>query len=111
MDTAWRTAMSGVLGSLVRGSATVATAWLTQKTANMRDLIHAEIRRRETLYGEFIGECPSSRARRMRTQSRHLERLPRGAQSDARANVRTDVAKGRQSGVIDAGVPTVRSCR
>jgi len=46
-----------VLGSLVGGSATVATAWITQKTANKRDLIQTEIRKREQLYGEFISEC------------------------------------------------------
>jgi hypothetical protein len=49
--------MSGVLGSLVGGSATVATAWVTQKTVNRRELIQTEIRKRETLYGEFIGDC------------------------------------------------------
>ena len=49
--------MSGVLGSLVGGSATVATAWVTQRTVSRRDLIQAEIRKREALYGEFIGEC------------------------------------------------------
>ena len=57
MDTVLLTAMSGVLGSLVGGSATVATAWITQKTANKRDLIQTEVRKRETLYGEFVGEC------------------------------------------------------
>jgi hypothetical protein len=57
VDTALLTGMSGVLGSLVGGSATVATAWITQKTANKRDLIQSEVRKRETLYGEFIGEC------------------------------------------------------
>ena len=51
------TAMSGVMGSLVGGSATVATAWITQKTANKRDLVQTEIRKREQLYGEFITEC------------------------------------------------------
>ena len=50
-------AMSGVLGSLVGGSATVATAWLTQKTANKRELAKTEYRKREALYGEFIAEC------------------------------------------------------
>lgn len=49
--------MSGVLGSLVGGSATVATAWITQRTATKRDMIRAEARKRETLYGDFIGEC------------------------------------------------------
>jgi hypothetical protein len=30
---------------------------VTQKTVNRRELIQTEIRKRETLYGEFIGEC------------------------------------------------------
>ena len=57
MDTALISAMSGVLGSLVGGSATVATTWITQRTASRRELIQADIRKREMLYGEFIGEC------------------------------------------------------
>ena len=57
MDTAMITAMSGVLGSLVGGSATVAATWVTQRTLSKRELIRTEIRRREALYGEFIGEC------------------------------------------------------
>lgn len=57
MDTTIVTAMSGVLGSLVGGSATVATAWVTQKTLNKRELVREEMRKREALYGEFIGEC------------------------------------------------------
>src|SRR5512135_1483354 len=57
MDTAIVPALSGVLGSLVGGSATVATAWLTQKALNRRELILMEMRKRETLYGEFISEC------------------------------------------------------
>ena len=57
MNTALITAMSGVLGSLVGGSATVAATWVTQRTLSKRELIRTEIRRREALYGEFIGEC------------------------------------------------------
>jgi len=57
MDNSIVTAMAGVLGSLVGGSATVATAWLTQRTQGRRELIRAETRKRESLYGEFIGEC------------------------------------------------------
>ena len=56
MDAAIVSAMAAVFGSLVGGSATVATAWVTQKTLSKRELIGAEIRRRETLYGEFIRE-------------------------------------------------------
>ena len=57
MDSAIVGAMSAVLGSLVGGSASVATAWITQKTVSKRELIQEEIRKREALYGEFITEC------------------------------------------------------
>ena len=57
MDPTLVGAMAGVLGSLVGGSATVATAWLTQKTASKRELAQLEFRKREALYGEFIAEC------------------------------------------------------
>jgi hypothetical protein len=39
----------------------VATAWVTQRTASRRKEIHAELTRREALYGYFINEC-STRA-------------------------------------------------
>ncbi|HTT12205.1 MAG TPA: hypothetical protein VMG60_15060 [Burkholderiaceae bacterium] len=57
MDISALGAVWGLMGSLVGGSATVATAWITQRTLNRRELIREEMRKRETLYGEFIGEC------------------------------------------------------
>jgi len=57
MDTAIVSGMAAIFGSLVGGSATVATAWVTQKTLSKRDLIRADIGQREMLYGEFIKEC------------------------------------------------------
>lgn len=57
MDTTWVSALSGVLGSLIGGTATAATAWMSQKTLNRRELIRDEMRKREALYGEFISEC------------------------------------------------------
>ena len=57
MDSAILTAMAGVMGSLVGGSATVATTWIIQKTASKRELVQVELRKREALYGEFIAEC------------------------------------------------------
>ena len=57
MDTAIVSAMAAIFGSLVGGSATVATAWVTQKTLSKRELVGAEIRHREMLYEEFIREC------------------------------------------------------
>jgi len=49
--------ISGLVGTLVGGSATVATAWVNQRTLNKRELVRIEMSKRETLYGEFIGEC------------------------------------------------------
>jgi hypothetical protein len=50
-------ALAAVLGSLVGGSASITTAWLTQRTQSRRELVSAEIRKREQLYTEFIAEC------------------------------------------------------
>ena len=57
MDTALVGAISGVLGSLVGGSASVATTWMAQRTSSRRELVREEIQKREALYGEFIAEC------------------------------------------------------
>ena len=57
MDVTLVSAMSGVLGSLVGGSASVVTTWMAQKTLSRRELLRDEMRKREALYGEFIGEC------------------------------------------------------
>lgn len=57
MDTALVGALSAVMGSLVGGSASVATTWMAQKTLNRREVLREELRKREALYGEFIGEC------------------------------------------------------
>lgn len=56
MDPAIVSATAAVFGSLVGSSATVATAWVTQRSRSRRELIRAEISKRETLYGEFISE-------------------------------------------------------
>ena len=57
MDPAILSALAAVLGSAVGGSATLGTAWITQKTQSRREVVGAEIRKREALYGEFIAEC------------------------------------------------------
>jgi hypothetical protein len=56
MDPAALSALSAIFGSAVGGSATMATAWLTQRTQGRREHIEAEIRKREQLYVEFITE-------------------------------------------------------
>ena len=57
MEPAVLTALSAILGSAVGGSATIATAWLTQRTQGQRERIHTEIQKREQLYVEFIAEA------------------------------------------------------
>lgn len=57
MDATIVTALAGIVGSLCGGTASFATAWLTQKTRARHDGLRAELRKREALYGEFIGEC------------------------------------------------------
>jgi hypothetical protein len=56
LEPAVLTALSAILGSAVGGSATLATAWLTQRTQGRRERIEAEMRKREDLYAEFIAE-------------------------------------------------------
>lgn len=46
-----------IVAAVIGVFATVAIAWINQKTLNQRELLLEEIRMRETLYGEFIGEC------------------------------------------------------
>jgi len=57
MDATIVSALAAIFGSLVGGSASLATAWITQNTLNRREVMGAEIRKREMLYGEFINEC------------------------------------------------------
>ena len=49
--------VSALVGTLVGVTATVAMAWINQKTLTHRELIRDEMRMRQTLYGEFITEC------------------------------------------------------
>lgn len=57
MENTLLIAMSVGTGSLIAGLASVTTTWVTQHSHNRRELARDEIRKREALYGEFIGEC------------------------------------------------------
>jgi hypothetical protein len=70
MDMTWVSALSGVLGSLVGGSVTFATALVTQKTVSKRELIREEMNKREALYNEFIDACAN---RLLDALAHHLE--------------------------------------
>jgi hypothetical protein len=57
MEPAIVSALAALLGSIVGGSATIATSWITQRIQGQRELVVTEIRKRELLYTEFIAEC------------------------------------------------------
>jgi hypothetical protein len=57
MDPAILTATAAVLGSLAGGAASLATAWLSQKTQAKRESVQVETRKREQLYADFLTEC------------------------------------------------------
>lgn len=57
MDASIISALAAVGGSLTGGLASFTTAWVTQRTQSKRELIRAEISKREALYGDFISEC------------------------------------------------------
>ena len=57
MESALITGMAAVFGSLAGASASIATTWITQRNQAIRERTRAELRRRETLYGEFINEA------------------------------------------------------
>ena len=57
MDSGVLSAVSALVGSVVGLSASVAVAWVTQRSVARRQARDAEIKKRETLYGEFISEC------------------------------------------------------
>jgi len=56
MHTTIVSALAAILGSVVGGSATIATAWITQRFQARQERIRAEVRKKEDLYGEFIAE-------------------------------------------------------
>lgn len=57
MEQSIVSALSAILGSIVGGSAMIATAWVTQKAQAKNKLVRVEIRKRELLYDKFISEC------------------------------------------------------
>jgi len=57
VDTGLVSALSAVVGSIVGGSASVVTAWVTQRRTARHQSIGAEMKKREALYAEFISEC------------------------------------------------------
>src|SRR5262245_39969261 len=57
MDTAWITAFSAVMGSLVGAFTSFVTTYANQRSQYRRDFVSKQFAQRETLYMEFINEA------------------------------------------------------
>ena len=57
MDSAWISAFSAVMGSLVGDFTTFATTYANQRSQYRRDFLSKQFAKRETLYSEFINEA------------------------------------------------------
>ena len=57
MEPSLITALSVVLGALVGGTSSIATALFTQRAQSRRESVKVEIQKRELVYTEFINEC------------------------------------------------------
>ena len=69
--------MVAVFASAVGSSASIAAAWVTQHYQKIRERARAELRRRETLYGEFITEASRLTADAFDHSLEHPETLSR----------------------------------
>ena len=57
MDTAWISAFSAVMGSLVGGFTSFVTTYANQRAQYRRDFVGRQFAQHETLYSEFINEA------------------------------------------------------
>ena len=57
MDTAWISAFSAVMGSLVGAFTSFVTTYANQRSQYKRDFLSKQFAQRETLYSEFINEA------------------------------------------------------
>jgi hypothetical protein len=57
MDTAWISAFSAVMGSLVGGFTSFVTTYANQRNQYRRDFLGKQFTQREALYSEFINEA------------------------------------------------------
>ncbi len=57
MDATVVAALAAAVGSLVGAAATIATTWITQRRATIRENTQWKLRERQSLYKEFIAEA------------------------------------------------------
>ncbi len=57
METAYISALSGLIGAMVGGTTSMATAWVTQRAERRDRNRQAQRTKRESLYGDFVAEA------------------------------------------------------
>ena len=57
MDTAWISAFSAIMGSLVGAFTSFVTTYANQRSQYRRDFVSKQFAQRETLFSEFINEA------------------------------------------------------
>ena len=57
MDSGISNGLAAILGALVGGLASLASAWVSERTRHRRDLLQREITKRETSYSDFIQQA------------------------------------------------------
>jgi hypothetical protein len=57
MDAGITNGAAAIMGALVGGLASLASAWVSERTRHRRDLIQREITKRETIYSDFIDQA------------------------------------------------------
>ena len=72
MDTAWISAFSAVMGSLVGAFTSFVTTYANQRSQYRRDFISKQFTQREALYSEFINEAARLQIESLDRQMRKL---------------------------------------
>ena len=75
MNTAWISAFSAIMGSLVGSLSSVLTTYVSQRSQARRDFLNKQFAQRETLYCEFINEAASLFADSLQHQFEKTESL------------------------------------
>jgi hypothetical protein len=57
MDAGISNGLAAIMGALVGGLASLASAWVSERTRHKRDLLQREITKRETTYSDFINNA------------------------------------------------------
>jgi len=75
MNTAWISAISAIMGSLVGALTSVLTTYVSQRSQSRRDFLNRQFAQRETLYCEFINEAARLFADSLQHQFEKMESL------------------------------------